>query len=340
MTFTVRWQLLDSTGSPVGVLRSSGGKVRWDGRATIQRTATGVKFDRNEWQDVNPFRDRLRLLWVDRSGDTTPLGVFSVAQVPQWYTDPTVASDPEPYLVDGGFFLDQPAVEGFSGRLGERLSDVMARIADQAGITDRVIAPCGEFCGEPIMAAPGARYSDSLTGITELANFLPPHFDRNGTLQLIPPAPLTAPPTVRYHTSDVVRRSRVEDDNLLDAPNVFLVIGTGASRTPIVGEAEVPTSAPHSVMNRGRRRVVSVSRQQGIDSQAQADRMARQLAIRQATDYESVTFETLPSPVHDCYDIVEFDGVRYRQRSWTLPLTPDFFQMKHQLDRADREGTT
>lgn len=336
--WSVVWDVLDESGSATGRLSSSGGSLTWDGGARIQRVVRGAQFDATEWQAINPFRDRLQLLWVEDNGDTTPLGVFHVAQSPRKYIDENLFANPEPYLVDGGFFLDQPSIQGLSGRLGERLSDIMARLCDQAGVTSRVISPCGEFCGEPILAPAGTSYSQSLSGIARLANFLPPHFDRNGVLRLVPPPPLTSAPAAVYGPSNVVRESRLADDNLLDAPNVFVVIGSGASESEIVAEVEVPSSAPHSVANRGGRRVVSVRSEQGIDSFAQAERIASQMALVQVSDFETVSFDTLPNPLHDCYNIVELHGENYRETGWTLPLRADGSTMNHNVDRADPSG--
>lgn len=336
--WSVVWDVLDESGSAVGRLNSSGGSLTWDGRARIQRVVRGVQFDASDWEAINPFRDRLKLLWVENSGDTTPLGVFHVAQLPKKYIDKDFSGNPEPYLVDGGFFLDQPSVQGFSGRLGERLSDVMARICDQAGVTSRVISPCGEFCGEPIMAPAGTSYARSLAGVARLANFLPPHFDRNGVLTLTQPPSLSSPPVAAYGPEDVVRESRVADDNLLDAPNVFVVIGSGASESEIVAEVEVPVSAPHSIANRGGRRVVAVRSEQGIDSYAQALRIASQMALVQVADFETVSFQTFPNPLHDCYGVVELHGTNYRETSWTLPLSAGETMMGHNVDRADPSG--
>lgn len=339
--WSVAWDVLDDSGSPVGRLNSSGGSLTWDGTARIQRVVRGVQFDASDWQAINPFRDRLKLLWVEDNGDTTPLGVFHVAQLPKKYIDENFFGNPEPYLVDGGFFLDQPSVQGLSGRLGERLSDVMARLCDQAGVGSRVISPCGEFCGEPILTPSGTSYSQSLTGIARLANFLPPHFDRNGVLRLVPPPPLTSAPAAVYGPADVVRESRLANDNLLDAPNVFVVIGSGASKSEIIAEVEIPSSAPHSVANRGGRRVVSVRKEQGVDSFAQAQRIASQMALVQVADLETVAFDTLPNPLHDCYEIIELHGENYREKSWTLPLRADGTAMKHSVNRANPvEGRT
>lgn len=334
-TWNIEWDLLDETGAPVGALRSFGGGVTWDGRGAIQRVVRGARFDADDWRQVNPFRDRLRLMFVTDDGTRTPMGVFHVAQLPRTFIDADELRSPEPYLVDGGFFLSQESRVGFAGRLGESLSQVMERVCDAAGVLDRRVTDTTEVCGQPIVAPPGERYSDFLTGLTRLANFLPPHFDRNGTLVLAPVPPLTATPAARYGPTNIVRESRVADDNLLDAPNVFVVVGSGATNEPIVATVEIPSSAPHSVQNRGGREVVAVVREQGIDTDQQARRMAASLALVDATDYESVVFDALPDPAHDCYSLVDVNGVRYRERQWEMPLRVAGATMRHTVDRSD-----
>lgn len=334
MSFSLVWRVLDDTKSPIGSLRSAGGSIAWDGNASIQRVARNVQFNKTEWQDVDPFRDRLQPVLAAPNGEAFTLGVFHVAQIPEVYEDFGETRLPEPYLVDGGFFLDQPSPFGFAGKLNENVSSLMARVCDAAGVDSRVISPAGPVFGEPVVWPPGTNFSQCLSDLCQLAGFLPPHFDRDGVLRLRPPLSLTAEPAVEYTSAQILRNTRVQNQNLLEAPNVFVVIGSGASESEIVAEAEVPSSAPHSVVNRGGRRIVAVFQLQGIDSFAQAKTIARQLALTQTEDYATIEFRTSENPAHDCYDVLSVNGERYRHVAWDLSLRAGG-GMQHRANRAD-----
>jgi hypothetical protein len=111
-------------------------------------------------------------------------------------------------------------------------------------------------------------------------------------------------------------------NDLLDAPNRFIVISNGAvsasaAAIPIVGRYDIPSSAPHSIANRGF--VIPSVEERQLDTQAQADAAARNLGQRQ-TIFERTTLSTAPDPRHDGYDVIRWQGENWLELGWSLPM--------------------
>src|SRR4030095_15156076 len=96
----------------------------------------------------------------------------------------------------------------------------------------------------------------------------------------------------------VVRGNILETDDLLTAPNRFIVISNASddSSAAVFGSFDVPDSAPHYLPNRGF--VIAQVEDLQITDKAQAAAVARNLAIRQ-TVFERVSVTTAPDPRHD-----------------------------------------
>jgi hypothetical protein len=331
-SWRIEWNVADRDGHLIGTIDGSGGEISWDGNARIQRVCRGTIFNRSQWRDLNPFADWLVPVFVEATGQRTRLGLFAVLDLPVTYLDATEIVDPQPYLADGGVILDQPAPQSVAGLLNERLSDTMRRVVDLAGVGRYQIASTAEYIGEPIVEATGNPFASTMGGLCRLANFLPPHFDRFGVLQARPVPSLDDAPDVTYDSTSILAESRTHSDNLLEAPNVYVVVGTGASKSEIVAVSEVPVSSPNSVANRGRQ-VVKIIREQGLSSVVQAEQLAATYAASSLDTFGVVEFSTLPNPAHDCYNLVAVNGVTYREREWSMSLEPGG-TMEHRVSRG------
>ena len=119
---------------------------------------------------------------------------------------------------------------------------------------------------------------------------------------------------------------------MLFRSNRFVVVSNdpGSDAEPVVGVYDVPASAPHSIAQRGFVLPKTVDVQ--VRSQAQATVYARTLGLQQ-TVYEVVELSTPVDPRHDAYEVVRWDGVRWLEVSWTMPLVPGG-EMRHTLRRA------
>lgn len=134
-------------------------------------------------------------------------------------------------------------------------------------------------------------------------------------------------------TNAVIRGSVTRSDDLLTAPNRFVVIsnqGGSASDSPIVGRYDVPASAPWSIRNRGF--VVPQVTDMQLLGNGQAAAAARTLGIRQ-TVFERTTMSTPPDPRHDSYDVILWRGARWLELAWSLTLL-EGAPMQHTVRRV------
>ena len=318
--FGVLWEVTDAHGVTIGEVSGQGGSLLWDGRATVQRVARGVRFDLSDWSSINPLTDLLSPMFVHEDGTRVRMGLLAVASDPVRVVSGGLRAYPEPYLVDQGLFLDNPSPVNLSGRVGEQLLDTMVRVCDAAGVTRRRVGAAGDLIGEPIAYPAGTSFREALAGLCDLAGFLPPHFDRDGVLVLRSGDEGDKDFDVEYDGGNILAESRTVDTDFLSAPNTFIVLGGGATSGPVVAVSTVDSSAPNSVSNRGGRVVSEVIRQQGLDTVDQAERLARMLAETAVAQSETVRFGAVPDPTHDCYSLVSVNGVVFREWGWQMGL--------------------
>jgi|LakMenE18May11ns_1017448.scaffolds.fasta_scaffold9957458_3 hypothetical protein len=319
--FAVEWAVADSSGALIGTILGSGGTLSWDANATIQRVVRGTQFEISDWNQLDKLNDWLVPIFRRSDGTSLRLGMFSIASDPARYLANNLRAPVEPYLVDGGSFLATPSPYNLSGRSAESVSDALERVCDAAGIERRMIEPTGEIFGEPVAYQVGTTFATALNGFCSLAGFLPPHFDRNGILQLRPLLPDDAQPAAFYDSTNILYDTRVEDSDYLDAPNVFVVVGSGATDAPIIATAEIPVNAPNSLFKRNGRRIAQIIREQGIESVAQAQRLVQLIANTAVAGYQTISFGAVPNPNHDCFDLVSVNNVIYREMSWDFDMT-------------------
>ena len=168
-------------------------------------------------------------------------------------------------------------------------------------------------------------------------DWFPPWFDHNNVMRWIRTFdPATAVPTFDFDTGNKVFRAKVTtSDNLIDAPNRFVVISNGissigANSSPVVGVYDIPSSAPHSAANRGFVFAKTESRQ--LFNLDQAKAVAKNLG-QQQTLFETLNINTAPDPRHDSYDVIRWQGVNWLEIEWSLPLI-EGAEMTHVARRA------
>ncbi len=168
-------------------------------------------------------------------------------------------------MVDEMLLVDQPLEQGFSpsdtvGNSGEISVPSIAT----AAITQLLEGLPITFTTEPTPFysigswAAGANRGQVLQDLALDGDLFSPWFDNTGILRFIRSFdPATQIPDFDLDSgSRVILDSIVETDDLLTAPNRFIVISNGAvtdqnTQVVIMGTYDVPSSAPHSIANRG-----------------------------------------------------------------------------------------
>lgn len=336
---TFRFFVVDAvTGYTVQVypLRTSVPQFTHDVARTIKRQVTGLQLgvaDTALFSDVSSRLDVEMVL----AGASYPLGRF----IP--YSDQRITSTGGTQSIDGFYdemyVVDQEISEGFALGVittGNIEAGIIALLRDVPVAVSVEPSPYGNTASWAI----GTRRGQICEQLALDGNYLSPWFDNDHVMRFIQTFdPADELPTFDYDTDGgVIRAGNVRSGNLIDAPNRFVVISNGASAvgddaTPVFASYDVPSSAPHSIANRGGF-VIQETITRQLSSQTQAAAVARSLGI-QGTLVEQVQLTTVPDPRYDGYDVVRWQGVNWLETSRSMQLI-DGAPMQHVMRRAYR----
>lgn len=321
----VRFDLTDKTGKVIGAIHPvSAVTISNDAGSQIKRTMSGFQLAADEYADVNPLTDRVRPYWVLSTGDPYPLGVFLFAEAStqRWSYGRTLTAT----LVDQGLILAQEISESLGFDAGTTASAAITRTFEAAGIYSSTVATTAYTFGSPL-AYPagrgGATYAKILDELCTKAGYYPAYFDNNGTPTVRATetlADVTA--TLNYVDGGrITSGTIVESNDLLKAPNRFLVVDTAATTGDISYVYDIPEGAPHSFENRGFR-ITKTIEAPGVGDKVQAENVARAYYSNNPQAYETAVWSSPPDPRHDTFDVVNYRGVNYLELGWSLTCTP------------------
>lgn len=340
LTGRVRWDLLDSSLGRIGEIHPVRPdiSVQNDTTRKLKRTARGLYVPADEAVDVDEFSDRLRPVWEMPNGDEFSGGVFMYADVNRLrnygYDVDLIAL--EATLCDQLVILDQPLQAGISFPSGTNYGTMLQAIADLYRVPDPLIESTGATCSGPLAWAVGRDSGlEAMIEVCRMASFFDPYYDNDGrlTIRTIPAVDVTEATFAYGQSGAIARGSIVESTNVLEAYNVFLAIDSGSTGSPIVGRYEIPGDEPHSIANRGFA-VVKPIDLQGMADVASANDAARGEALSTAGAFQPTSFDTIPDPRHDTFDLVSYPTPETVQLEVTWVLDCDLAgKMHHELRR-------
>lgn len=320
---TFRFYLIDGvTGQVLQELhpyRDAVPTLTHDTTRTIMRQVSNIEFDVADTTVLNTVRNRVRIYMEVAGRDPYPLGTFVFSdQARQLYTSGTESNVS---LLDQMFIVDQQIEESISFHQTAIYPTAVNFV--MRDLPFRVEQEPSNFNSIGSWSA-GTNRGQVLNDLAVDGDYFAPWFDNNDILRFIRTFdPATAVPTFDFDDGyQVARSSIILSDDLLNAPNRFVVISNGQASdvqalTPVVGRYDIPSSAPHSIANRGFVIPEVVDRQVGDSTQAQA--IARNLGQRQ-TIFETIELETSIDPRHDSYDVFQFNGERWLEIAWSIEL--------------------
>lgn len=187
-----------------------------------------------------------------------------------------------------------------------------------------------------------------LEAIAELGGYLAPWFDHEGVLQVIQRfEPTEGVPDFDFDRDQtVVAESVTRNNSTITAPNRIVAVSNGGNTYggssseknpsdpvdpgPLMAFCDVPSTAPHSILNIGfvRPEVVDIQ----ATSQGQVQAVADLRCLTQ-TVAESVELSTALDPRHDGWNTVQFEGERWLETSWSATLVAGG-DMRHSMQRS------
>lgn len=331
------------TGAQVAELHPSRAQpptLTHDTSRTIKRTLGPLVLNELETPLVNSVNGRVEVYMVIR-GVEWPLGRYVFSDFTRLRTSRGHVSTST--LLDEMFVVDQKIENAFSCRTitrdgvtasGEVAESALERLLRGLPIT-YTIEPTeyGSVGSWPQGTNRGRIVEDlSLDG-----DYFSPWFGNDGEMHVIRSFdPADVVPTFDWDTRDVVIRDSIaESDDLVDAPNRILVVSNtpdtlGVPNQIVTGVYDVPSSAPHSRLNRGF--AITDVRDLQIASVQQAAAVARNLGQR-GTVFERVELATPPDPRHDSYDVIRWQDESWLELAWTLPLV-EGGDMRHTMRKV------
>jgi hypothetical protein len=312
----------------------------------VKRQLSGLMLPPSVTADVNTLSDRVRAWMLLQDGTKWPLGVFLFADASRAeaaYVPGSIDGVTAPDVVGSittGTLLDQLTTldQGSRGVSayppGTSVAAAIALELAKANVEDPVVDPSSAVLAQWSTWKPNAKRLDIINGLCKLGGYYSPFFDNMGVcqVQLVPALDAVNPAlTYDFPSTNVYRGTVVESDDLLKAPNSYVVINSSLTTTPVFGEWLVPSASPNSFAARGFY-VVQEHDVQGVQTNAQANQAAKAIGQADYATYRWVNLETVIDPRHDTFTVVGWKGDKYREQSWGLTCRSGEHQ-KHEWRR-------
>ncbi len=303
-----------------------GANLTHDTSGTVKRQLT-IALGKVDTAAVNPLTDRINL-FMAIGGVEYPLGRYMFVDASRNVF--TAGRLGQMQLADEMFLVDQQITSGING-VGQPVTSVI--VDTVAGLPVDLAAEPSPYQSVEAWGV-GTGRGQILEALAVSGDYWSPWFDNTGVLRFLRTFdPAVQVPDINLDDGfQVLQASILETDDLLTAPNTFIVISNASndSSSPVVGQATVPPTAPHSVTNRGFEIAAVYDLQ--VSDLAQATAVAQGLAQRQ-TVFERITLATAPDPRHDSYNVIQWQGDLWLELGWSMRLE-EGGAMTHTLRRS------
>lgn len=325
-----RFDLLDPQLDDIGTLEVgiTSASIENNINRVVKRQLNNVDLFPVVGNDVNPLRDRVRPWMIMQDGTEYPLGVFMFSDYTRLPVTGLIGTTgfQTCTLLDQGMILDQPTNRSYGFKPGTLISTAITRLLQASPITQFVVEASGSKVrgSEWVTWPAGTTTLDIINDLCGLGSYYSLYFDNWGVAQVkLVPDLSTTEPTLRYGSLEgeqtIYNGTIMETDDLLSAPNRYIVVNNALNEEPVVGSWDVPASSPNSKEQRGFV-VATVVDKQGVETNAEATAAAKAYGQSDYNTYSWVTFDAAPNPLHDTFNIVAYEGVSYREQNWRLPL--------------------
>jgi hypothetical protein len=345
---TVRFELLDKTNTQIGTVdvdKSSTPTVDVSINRTSKKTLNNLRLPPSVTADINTLTERIRPVWVFQDASEFELGVYAFADASRHralfgsvqFAEVGTGFTTDATLTDLTLVVDDASGGVTMYRPGTSVYAALVEQLEVSGITDyQIDYTAAKIRGTEWMVwSPEKTRVQIINDLAKVGGYYSLYFDNHGTaiLKLVPDLN-TIDPDITYDLlgGNVDQDSVVETDDLLDAPNRYLVMNSSLSDGAVWGYWDIPATAPHSFANRGIRKTKNIDLQ-GVESMAEAAAAAKAQGQADWSTYRWVNFTSAPNPTHEPFMVIGWDNDKYREQSYNLPLF-EGSHMKHELRRV------
>jgi hypothetical protein len=322
-----RFDLLDRYETVIGELHPDADAgtptITFDTSRFICRDMSNFNLTPNERGEINTLTDRVRVWMVLPDGYEFSMGVFLFADegIPRTGWGDAMSAT----LVDKGMILDQPVTRSVNAPANRDVRAVLLSLIAATGVSSAIDSPsiAWSALGQPVSWPAGTLRSQILSDLCAQTGYERPWFDRAGVCQVKQLIDADTEHDTILYDRNVYSATTVFTNDLLHTPNQTVVISSDAQDQAYVGIYNVPAGLPWSAAQRGFV-IAEVHNLEGINSLTQAEAAARSIAIggrNREIFVEHATLAGPPDPRHDGHDVIEFDGFRWLEESWSLQLS-------------------
>lgn len=339
---TWRFELLDNDLQVLEELtvdRDNPPALRVDTDRSNKRSLDSLRLPPGVVDLVDPIGHRLQVHMVLEDGTTWPQGIFLFSDLSRLVM--TRGLDIGSLsLVDQTLIVDQQASWSTAMRPGDAITDGIRRQLDMFPIRYEIVDSGAIVTPEQetLNWAAGTSRLKIVNDLCKMIGYHELYFDNFGVGQVGPmPNPATTAPEGTLFYPEGGRTylgTTVKSNTILELPNRFTVVNSGANQQSVWGVYDVPASAPHSAAKRGFI-ITHVEQMQGIETNQQAYDAARALAREGRFAYETIEFSSPPDARHDTYNVIGFEDETDRslEISWRYSLQ-DGSDMRHIIRRV------
>lgn len=341
-----RFDLLGPDNSYLGaldVLSESPASVTNNINRDVKRSMDGLTLPPSVTAQVNTLTERVKPWAVMEDRTEHPMGVFLFAEASRrlaLYGSVQYAVLGDGYETDGTM-LDQGVTLNQASRginfygPGQSVQAAIVQQLEAGGVIEYEVEPSSATISEWISWKPDEKRLRVINDLCRMGGYYSLYFDNTGRARArqVPTLDATDPSFTYDVGGTVFQDTIVETDDLLNAPNVYLVTNSGFTEAPAWGEWRVPSSAPNSIANRGFA-VVSSHDVQGVESRAAARKAAKAIGQADYSTYRWVTLTAAVDPRHDTFDVIGWKGDKYRAQQWSHTLDAEDQAMRHEWRRV------
>lgn len=347
---TFRFELLDIAHNVIGhlnVISNSPPSISNNINRTVKRQLSGLVLPVSDTAAINTLTDRVRPWAVFGDGTQLPCGIFLFADASRsrrtygstQFTTPGSGLSMSGSMLDQLCTIDQATSVGTAYPPGTLISAALEEQMQRSSALEWHIDPStAKIRGTEWFTKPaGTSLLEVINDLAQLGSYYTLFFDNTGIGQILQVPDLSASDVDFAYSegSTVYADTIVESDDLLQAPNRYIVINNSVTDEPVSGRWDIPATSPNSIANRGFI-VAKVIDMQGVESNEDAVAAAKAFGQADFSTYSWATFDTVINPEHDTFNMVGWRGTKYREQSWNFPCIHDGHH-EHELRRVYSE---